>query len=333
MQRVLIIGFGLIGGSFARALKANKIAKEIYVYDFDIDAIEMAKKEKIVEGFCPFDKKFDLIVIATPLSAYEDVIENVEGLDLEGSTILDLGSVKEFVIDLIPDELQEKFVLCHPIAGSDRTGFENSSVDLFLGKKFIICSKNSSTKIVENIIIKIGGKPEFIEAHKHDEIYALVSHLPQFLSFLTKENSPKNLENSFLKNAFRLDNSGPEIWEDIFDLNEENLEKFYLEFFNNLEEFAELLKRNEIEKLSQSLKTLDKTESSFLQNDINHTLLFRMIIVASYLKIAKIKEYQSFAGSGFKDFTSIMAIAQNTNLEKLLQENRAKILKMIEGIN
>jgi prephenate dehydrogenase len=245
MNKILIIGLGLIGGSFAKALRQQKIAKEIWAFDTDIETINLAKKSGAINGFALLDNNlndFDLIVIATPLAFYKEILQKIAELNPQNSVVIDLGSLKESVLKTLPHNLQKNFVACHPIAGSDKTGFSSSSVDLFSDKKFVICKgKNTaekSIKIVEDIANKIGAKPDFIDAKLHDEIYALVSHLPQFLSFLTKEFAPKKQENDFIKTAFRLDNSSPELWEDIFKINEKNLEKFYLEFFDNLTDFA-----------------------------------------------------------------------------------------------
>lgn len=364
MQRVLIIGLGLIGGSFAKALRAHKIAREIFVYDFDIAAIELAKTEKIIDDFAEIDENFDLIVVATPLSAYEEIFDELSEFYLENTVVIDLGSLKEFVEDLIPDELEDKFALCHPIAGSDKTGYANSDENLFNGKKFIICNKNEAAKKAEIIAKKIGCNVEYLDCKQHDEIYALVSHLPQFLSFLTKENSPENLENDFLKNAFRLDNSNPEIWSDIFKMNEKNLEKFYIEFFDNLAKFAKEIRENKFTELATQLETIAQnhilahvapaqaeilgnlkeisaraetthidTKMTCTTEAIDSKLLFRVLIVASYLKIAKINNFKSFAGSGFKDFTSLISIIQNKNLSDLIIKNKGQILKLIEKLD
>ena len=77
MKKILIIGLGLIGGSFARALRQHKIAGQIFAFDSDIEAISNAKQAKIIDDFYVLDKNlqdFDLIVIATPLSFYPEII-------------------------------------------------------------------------------------------------------------------------------------------------------------------------------------------------------------------------------------------------------------------
>ena len=99
--------------------------------------------------------------------------------------------------------------------------------NLFFGKKFIICknifNKDEDIKKINSLFQKMGCNVDFIDAKAHDKIYALVSHLPQFISFLTKDFSPKINDR-----AFRLNNSNEKIWGDIFALNEKNIEEFYI---------------------------------------------------------------------------------------------------------
>ncbi len=352
-NKTLIIGLGLIGGSFARACKINNISEAIYAFDLDSESIAIAVESHIIDGFITLDENlfdFDFIILATPLATYKDIIKKIAPKISDQTILIDLGSVKEVEIKtkILPQNLRENFIPCHPIAGSEKTGFENASDDLFFGKKFIICPENTNESAllkIENLVKKIGGEVEFLEAKKHNEIYALVSHLPQFLSFLTAEFSPKNITDDFFKNAFRLNNSSPEIWGEIFKLNEENIEKFYLEFFDNLEEFAEQFEQKKFLEILQDIEFYKKEvgkeivkqaqgdAKTFLEENFS-SIFFRLIIVASYLNISDIKNFQSFAGSGFKDFTSITTILnlEENKLINLMTKNQKKILKLFESL-
>ncbi len=338
-NKTLVIGLGLIGGSFAKAIKKHDLSQEIFAFDCDQDSIDLALNDQIIaEGTTNinlFEHVFDFVVIASPLYTYEEIFESITNVISPQTIIIDLGSLKGFIDDILPPNLSKNFIGCHPIAGLEKSGFENSDTELFLDKKFLICANNKtnskSLEIVKNVAEKIGSKTEILEAKKHDEIYALVSHLPQFLSFLTREFSPKEINDEFFKTAFRLDNSNPEIWEDIFELNDENLEKFYLQFFEILEKEMNNLLNSKFEnsdfKLDQ--KSLDFLEENFAE------IFTRAIFVKSYLKIPQIKTYHNYAGSGFRDFTSIAKIFELNNqfLLDLIQKNHKKILKIFNSLS
>ncbi len=336
-KKTLVIGLGLIGGSFAKALRQNKISEKIFALDVDLETIDLAKNDGVVEGGCDnfelLDNDFDFVVIATPLSIYEEIFEEISSHITPSAILIDLGSLKSFIDEILPKNLAKNFVACHPIAGSQKTGFENSDTKLFLNKKFIICpNKNNDKKVIEkieNLANQIGFNVELIDFKKHDEIYALVSHLPQFLSFLTKDFSPKNITDDFLRTAFRLDDSDPEIWSDIFEINDQNLEKFYLEFFDNLEKNIELIKLNKIGIIDEIL-----FEKNFFEQNFS-TIFCRAIIAKSYLEISEIKNLQNYVGQGFKDFVSIAQIL-NQNPKKtseLITKNQNKILKIFAQLS
>ncbi len=332
-KKTLIIGLGLIGGSFLKSLRKNKLSQEIYAYDINEDSIAKAREQGLINDFFALENDvsgFDFIVIAAPLSSYSDIFSQIKKNVSKKTIIIDLGSLKHFVKEILPNELKENFVGCHPIAGLETSGFDASDEKLFENKKFIISDKNNNSKIIENLAIKIGAIPEFIEAKAHDEIYALVSHLPQFISFLSKEFLEKDMVDDFFKTAFRLDKSSPEIWEDIFKLNAKNLEKFYLEFFDNLIDFIEELpsfKANEI-------KGSCDFDEKFLEENFA-PIFFRLLMVLSYLKIKKINDYKAFSGNGFKDFVSITKILcyNKEKLAILIKNNEKKIIKIFESIS
>ena len=344
-KKTLIIGLGLLGGSIAKAFKKYDISQNIYAFDIDIDALELAKEQKIIDNTTLLDDDltdFDLIAICVPLNQYQQIFTKINSKINPQALIFDIGSIKDFKFKNIP----QNFVPSHPIAGSVESGFENSNQDLFFGKKFLICKNQNNIfeaqKLFE-IVKQIKANPDFIEAKNHDEIYALVSHLPQFLSFLTAEFSLKKIENDFFKNAFRLDNSNPEIWKDIFDLNQKYLQIFYEEFFENLENYIENLKNFKIEKTleDQDLQGFiddkiifeNSTEQFFEQNfDV---IFFRFLMVLSFLKIDKIKSFKNYGGLGFKDFISIINIVKidSVKINFLLQKNYPKITNFFKNIS
>ena len=312
-----------MGGSFAKLLKQNNVAETIYGFDPNLTNANSKQYSDAIDKVYfkeDSDVEFSLIIIATPLQFYKDSFALIDKVLLTNNPIIiDLGSLKSFIDKIVPFDLRDNFIGCHPICGSQKSGFENSDEKIFENKNFIICKKpthpKNITEKLERLITRVGCKPIYLDSKKHDEIFALTSHLPQFLSFLTKETTPSNIESDFFQNAFRLDDSNPEIWEDIFKINEKNLEKFYLDFFDRLEDNIEKLSQNKLN--IDNFITVDKSpilEEIFIKNNFAK-IFFRILVVQSYLEICKKTNIQQYIGSGFTDFTSIMSVMNNDRSE------------------
>jgi prephenate dehydrogenase len=365
-KKIFIIGIGLIGGSFLKAAKKAQIAERYFAYDDDISSLKSAIDENLIDNILTFEDDFediDLIVIATPLSTYKEIFNQLAKSSLKNSLIIDLGSLKN-IDSIIPTLFKENFIACHPIAGSEKSGFKNSRSELFSNKKFVICSNQKLIKESEKyqnnlnklkqICEKIGCKIEMIESRKHDQIFALTSHLPQFLSFLTAEFSIKKPNHELTKKIFRLDSSAEIIWRDIFKMNEKNLENYYSEFFDNLDLIIEeKIKdvnsiKNEAEnliKLIESNFEQKKFHSEFFNNFISKndhldqlieenfvSIFFRFLVVLSYLNIQDIAEFLNYAASGFRDFTSIIYLSEKIlKREDLIKKNHQNLAKILSN--
>lgn len=347
-NKVIVIGLGLIGGSIAKACKNNHIAPRIAGLDISKISENWAVSNQIIDEIYDFNQKIsddDLVIIATPLSFYEEILRKISTHLGEKTLVVDIGSLKDFVLSLSEKILQNKaknFVACHPISGSEKSGIVNSDGNLFLGRKVIITkSKNfnqDAVKKAELFWSKIGSSPEFLDSKKHDKIFALVSHLPQFLAFVALEDY-NNGANEILNKHFRLQNSNPKIWQEIFSLNRENIE-YYLQFYlQNLDKLVEDIKdaklasfldyhthkwaRNEstgnsVTKLSLSSSQEDKASTTIQNDDV---LLKRLLLVICFLNLPDIEKFQNYGGNGFKDFTSITShiISQPGNTMSLIE--------------
>lgn len=323
----LVIGLGLIGGSIAKALRYFKLSTTIDAVDTCNQSLAVAKKQQIIDNYIDINdniSKYDLIVIACPISQLHNTCSLVFANASINSTIFDISSLKDFSSFGIK-QFVKNFVACHPIAGSEKSGFSNSCQNLFSGKNFIICSKPTifRDKVVD-LVNKIGAKPIFLDNKEHDKIYALVSHLPQFLSFASKQ--PQNLDNFFWQKAFRLNNSNQQIWQDIFYFNQKNIAFFYDKLIINLS------KNNLQLQLKQTNSNVVNFDQDFILQ--NFTIIFwRLLLVIAYNNIDEIALYKHFAGSGYADFTSIMQIldyfCQKPDFwHQIIMQNSANIAKL-----
>jgi prephenate dehydrogenase len=303
-KNINIIGLGLIGGSIAKACQNQQISEIISGFDVDKKAEQFALENGLINQSYNFDQMMtddDLTIIAAPLSNYELILKKLLP-QINNSIVIDIGSLKDFAVQKAQDILGAKarnFVACHPIAGSEKSGVENADSQLFLNKKVIITptlsNDQNAVKKIELLWKKIGCNVDFIDSKTHDKIFALVSHLPQFLAFVIKENYV-NGGDEILNRHFRLQNSNSQIWQEIFALNRENIEYYLDGYLKNIDEV---------------LKGLD------LQKKIDF-IEARKILVSCFLDLSDIDKFKSYAGSGFRDFTAIVDHSGNVdNIESV----------------
>lgn len=261
-KTVSIIGVGLIGGSLALALKEKKLVNKIIGYGRNKQRLKEALKLGIIDSYTTFleeASEAELIVLATPVGLFEKII--IEMLDYlkKGTIIIDVGSVKESIVNTIETMLPigVSFVGAHPIAGSDKTGFEYANKDLFKKAKVIITPTENTDKSalekVSKLWQKIGAVVELMSPEQHDKIYALVSHLPHLISFCMV-NTVAEMDKNFIKYAgsgfkdtTRIAKSSPEIWRDILMMNDKNILQCLEIFAKNLEEIKKMLSKKDSE--------------------------------------------------------------------------------------
>ncbi len=329
-KNINIIGLGLIGGSIAEACKKFLPNSKIYGFDKDETQTNLALKYKAIDGVFDFKKldNNDLVIICAPLSAYKSIFQDIKPI-LGDATVIDVGSLKGFPLQLAQEILKEKagnFIACHPIAGSDKSGFLNSDHVSYSNKKVIITDQNTDKDKLEKIESfwqEIGSFPEFMDAAKHDKIFGLVSHLPQFLSFIAYENF-KNGGDEILNKHFRLQNSNPEIWQEIFVLNRKNIE-YYLGFF--LENIDKIL--NHPEALAEG----SNDEKHSFSHDNQNLIIRRLSLVSCFLNLPDIEVFQNHAGTGFKDFIAITSYSKFLSEHpEILQDHQESLIQFLNQI-
>ncbi len=342
-DKIIIIGLGLMGSSIAKSCKKNKISNQILASSKDREVLNFALKNNIIDGIYDFDHKIsddDLVIIATPLSAYEEVLYDIIPNIGQKTIITDVGSVKSFIeSNLLPkfNILKSNFVSCHPIAGSDKSGIENSIDDLFFDKKLIIIKNDevSSDKIKKIALFwkKIGSKIQYLTASKHDKIYALTSHLLQKISFLFYFKNQYDIKDDLTQKHLRLQNSNTDIWKDIFLLNKENISYDFSIFEENLDILISFLKHNKYQEIIFNFHQIDFSfvEAKEIVNHEQDIILTRIILTSCCLLISDIDDYKDYFGSGFEDFTKIMSylkylLSNEELLIELLVKNKRYIL-------
>ena len=254
-KKILIIGCGLIGSSILRDSFNKKISKKIFVYEKS--KINISKIKKINSKVIILNKldqrisDIDFILLSTPMSQYEKIIPYLNKFLGKKSLITDVGSTKQNILKLKNKKLSKSldWILSHPISGSEVSGPENGSKNLFLNKWCIIIrDKNKNKlKVLVRFWKKLGSKVIFMDPIEHDKIFSITSHLPHLIAYnlikTAQDFQKKNRKNIIqfsaggLRDFSRTAASNEIMWRDIFFNNKKNMIDTINMFIKNLKIF------------------------------------------------------------------------------------------------
>jgi len=284
-KKICIIGCGLIGSSLARAIKTNNLAEKIVSSNRSAFVNNKVIELKIVDESSTDTKKMvegsDLIIIATPLSSYEEVILQIRDSLKSGAILTDVGSVKENIINLVEKSVPKtvSWIPSHPIAGTEDSGPESGFSELFKNRWCILTpSKKIKEKDLNLLKIfweKIGSKVDIMEAKKHDHILAITSHLPHLIAYNIVKTSLDTQDETKasivkysaggLRDFTRIAASNPIMWRDIFIQNKKNTSKMIDKFIKNLEELKEAISNKDEKKLENIFTNTKKIRRDIVE--------------------------------------------------------------------
>ena len=267
-MKIGIIGLGLMGGSFALALKKAYKKVQIIGYDHNdqhcIEALELNLVDRITDELEEF-AGMDLILLAIPVDGIVAVSQKLTFVT-EECTIIDFGSTKKLIVDSIPAEIRKNFVAAHPMTGTEKFGPGAAQADLYRGKVVVLCnieeSGESQQKLAKKLFGDLGMKIFYMDAVEHDRHAAFISHMPHALSYslanaVMKQENPRAiiaLAGGGFKDMSRIAKSSPNMWTDIFRQNRDNLVQAIECFKGELERCEELILQEEWEKLYQWMR-------------------------------------------------------------------------------
>jgi len=240
-RRLAVVGLGLLGGSLCRAVKEKDGSVSVTAFTRDTKRLSGALSEGIVDLALPVEELtpegFELMVIASPvLSSMESLKILLDHPKLGGCLLSDVGSVKAPLVALAEANPNgARFVGCHPMAGSEKSGYEHSSGTLYRGASVIITpgKNNSETDIqtMERFWASLGADTVRCDAEEHDRLVAVTSHVPHLaacaLADLAAEASAGGRLTPFIGSGFRdltrIAMGSPDMWTDIEAANAENI--------------------------------------------------------------------------------------------------------------
>jgi len=239
--KIGIVGLGLIGGSVLKAI--SKYNFETFVVSHSHSTLEKAKKyTNNVSLNLDVLKLCDVVFVCTPMNKTIEILDGLENILSPETIVADVSSLKGFVCR---KKRPYKFIPTHPMAGTEFSGFDNSSGDLFHGAKWVLTpggeiSADDLNKLVK-LIDLMGAVTVTATPKEHDEAVALISHMPMLIAqAIFKTAQSNNLAMSLAASGFRdmtrLALSNEEMAEDMINLNSENIQCAVLKFYASVGE-------------------------------------------------------------------------------------------------
>ncbi len=260
MERVAIVGLGLIGGSLGLALRRARLpGLEVVGHDREPKVAGQARRLGAVDRYewnlLSAVSKANLVIIATPVQAVAEVMRQIAGHLPEGCVVTDTSSTKAQVMAWAEEYLPEtvSFVGGHPMAGKEVSGPDGADYDLFNGAVYCVVpgrkAAPEAVKAVVGLVDVVGAKPLFIDAAEHDGFVAAVSHLPIVLSaalMATVTNGPQwremaRLSATGFRDVTRLASGNPEMSRDICLTNQEGIVRWLDAFMEELGRYRRLI--------------------------------------------------------------------------------------------
>jgi len=240
LNKIVIFGVGLIGGSVALALKKTGLAPKIVGVGRNIENLQTAINLGVIdEAEADIAKAVgdaNLVLIATPVAQTQKILEAIIPHLSQSTVVTDAGSTKSDIAQYVmnaskraknPEHFLSQFVGGHPIAGAEKSGVTAAKEDLFIGKNVVLTPNEKTSleaiKLVRELWQTTGANVSEMTAQTHDQIFAAVSHLPHLLAFALVNNlanrpNAKQLFNfaaSGFRDFTRIAGSSPEMWRDI----------------------------------------------------------------------------------------------------------------------
>jgi prephenate dehydrogenase len=274
MKTITLVGLGLIGGSFALALKRTGLAQKIIGVDTNPTHCKEALELNIVDEISDLKTAVlnsELVVLAIPINAAQKVLPEILNYIPENTYIMDMGSTKAGICEAVKNHPNRKnFVATHPIAGTENSGPKAAFAELFLNKVSIICdaelSCENAVKKVKQIYQNLWTKVITMSSDAHDEHIAYVSHLSHITSFalgqtvLEIEKDEKNIfdmAGSGFESTVRLAKSSPAMWTPIFIQNRENLLKAIDAYEKQIQKMRYMIEKSNAEDIYNYLEQVN----------------------------------------------------------------------------
>lgn len=281
-EQLGLIGCGLMGGSFALALKRAGLVKRVVGYSKSPTTTERARQIGVIDVEAPSAllavSGADIVLLAVPVSATEATFKAIRHLITPTTLIMDVGSTKQDVVEAARRVLRDHvgcFVPAHPIAGKEVSGVEHADANLYNGKQVILTPIERTFTLqlqkALDVWTALGCDVVQMSPQAHDEAYAAVSHLPHLLAFALMnsiENQPYGMDYLALagpgfRDFTRIAASDPKMWRDILLANKEELLAQSKVFQQTLQSLERLIRSGEGDVLESRIQQASQTRADW----------------------------------------------------------------------
>ena len=257
-----------MGGSLAKAVKRYGIASRVYGFTNSEKNKKEIEELNLVDELVDLDtlkKVSDVIILSIPVDAIIGMFPNFLDID-EKTTIIDMGSTKEYIVKNIPTKIRKNFIAAHPMTGTEKSGPKSAIDNLYEGKTVVLCDLEENGNMHVNkafrIFQEIGMRIVVMDSKEHDIHACYISHLPHLISFslantVMSHQNPKEiiaLAAGGFKDMSRIAKSSPRMWGDIFKQNRQNLLDSIKSFEDQLNEAKKLIEDENYENLEKWMK-------------------------------------------------------------------------------
>ena len=263
-----IIGLGLMGGSLAKAVKRYGISKKVYGFTNSEKNKKEIEELGLVDELVDLEtlkKVSDVIILSIPVDAIISMFPNFLDIN-EKTTIIDMGSTKEYIVKNIPPKIRKNFIAAHPMTGTEKNGPKAAIDNLYEGKTVVLCDLEDNANMHVNkafkIFQEIGMRIVVMNSHEHDVNACYISHLPHLISFglantVMSHQNPKEiiaLAAGGFKDMSRIAKSSPRMWGDIFKQNRQNMLESIKSFEDQMNEAKKMIEDERYEELENWMK-------------------------------------------------------------------------------
>ncbi len=276
--KVAVIGTGMMGGSFALALKAERLAEHVSCYDISPQtrqkALELQVADEVCENPVEAAADCDLLVIATPVGSVVSVFREIRDSLKDGVVVTDIGSAKVKLVTEMEKLCTEKihYIGGHPMTGSEQSGVESARPDLYKDSYYILTpterTHTDSFRRLHALLTKMGARVLSMDPVSHDRAMATISHVPHLISLLLMDmaaDERKSMENLFtivaggFRDMTRIAASKPELWIDICMANRDFIIKRLEDYSSRILDLVRILEEEDYESLREKFEKARKS--------------------------------------------------------------------------